>query len=278
MAALPKLGVAVVTIAVAGKVPVSTLRVLNSDSGLVRYSVPFAAGEDVDLVSSGSRLIAADADGEIIAYDAKNGETLWQQVLPFKLSASPAISDQSIVIGTQDKKLYLVDITTGRTTATVPVDRNVTSVYVRENGMIVAGDERGNVINYRDSAGSVWWKFKSGGRIGTIVETSDGVLVGSFDNFIYMLSKYTGDVKWKRRLDGRIVSAPTVFDGYLLAASSTEVNAQVLDLGNGKPVDQLQFGANNLVLGSPFVSDDKFAIFTLVGGIAAFSPSDCSAK
>jgi outer membrane protein assembly factor BamB len=198
--------------------------------------------------------------------------------MPAKLSSKPAITEEALVIATEDKKISIIGPGTGKVAAVIPVQRAVTSVYVRENGMIVAGDDRGNVTNYRDAAGAVWWRFKSGGRIGTILETNDGILVGSFDNFIYMLSKYTGDVKWKRRLDGRIVSAPAVFDGYLLAASSTETNAQVLDLEKGKPVDQLQFGENIFLLGSPMVSENSFAIFQLVNGIAAYSRADCPVK
>jgi outer membrane protein assembly factor BamB len=278
MIAVPKIGIAVITTRATGTGNTSTLRMLSSDSGLVRYSKPVSAGEGVNLYAAGSRLITADANGAIAAYDAQTGELAWQLNMPAKLSARPAVSDESIVVGTEDKAISVIGLGSGKVSFSIPTERAITSLAVRENGMIVAGDDRGNVTNYRDTSGSIWWKFKSGARIGTIIETSDGVLVGSFDNFVYMLSKYNGDVKWKRRLDGRIVSAPTVFDGYLLVASSTEENAQVLDLDNGKTVDQIQFGENKFVLASPFVSENNFAVFTLVNTIATFSQSECPAK
>jgi outer membrane protein assembly factor BamB len=226
----------------------------------------------------GPLLIAADTGGQISAFDTVSGQVRWQIKMPSKLSARPAAAGESVVVGTVDKKMTVISAGNGKLLSSFSADRPVSSIALRENGMIVTGDDRGSVTNYRDSSGTVWWKFKSGGRIGTIVETSEGILVGSFDNFVYMLSRYNGDVKWKRRLDGRIVSAPAILDGYVLVASSTEISAQVLDVDDGKPVDQLQFGENNFVIDSPIVSESQFTVFPLTSGLLAFSSIGCPDK
>jgi outer membrane protein assembly factor BamB len=144
--------------------------------------------------------------------------------------------------------------------------------------MLVAGDDRGNVTNYRDLSGNVWWRFKSGARVGTITETAEGILIGSFDNFLYMVSKYTGDVKWKRRLDGRITSSPSILDDRIAAASSTEENFQVIEADTGKPIDRIEFGENRFLLTRPFTGNGGVTVFSLTDTIAAYVPNGCPSK
>ena len=275
--AVPQIGIAVVTAGLANG-GTQTLRLLSADSGLVKYSARIETVDDVYLLSKGSRLFSIGADGRIAAMNAQTGESLWQLNLTAKLSAGPADSDEIIVLATVDKAVSIVSVGTGKIDATIQADRAITAIMIRENGMIVAGDDRGNVTNFRDVSGAIWWKFKSGARIGTIRETSEGILVGSYDNFLYLLSKYSGDVRWKRRLDGRVVSSPAVLDGYILTASATETTAQAIDLQNGKPVDQIMFGDDRFMLSQPLISEAGTAIFTLVNGIVAYSPTGCSAK
>jgi outer membrane protein assembly factor BamB len=278
MTVVSQAGLAVVTATGASGSGAATLRLLNSDSGLVRYSVDFPSGSDVHLLASGNRVIGVVSTGAIAAFDARTGAPVWRADLAAKLTAAPSISDETLVVSTQDRKILVISTGTGKVVAAIPAARIVTSIAIRENGMIVTGDERGLVTNYRDSAGTVWWKFKSGAKVGTISETDEGILVGSFDNFLYMLSKYTGDVKWKRRLDGRIVSAPAAFNDHLIAASSTEENAHVLEIDSGKPVDQLAFGDDVFVTASPLVSDNKLSIFPLTNAIAAYSQFPCASN
>ncbi len=275
--AVPEIGIASVSSAGSGGKR-STVRLLSVDSGLVKYSVGLDVGENVHLISGGSLLIVFDRDGAASALNLQDGAVRWQIKLPAKISAPPAIFDGSIFVATDDRKLTAISTSNGTSAAAISTERVVTALAVRENGMIVAGDDRGLVTNYRDLSGTLWWKFKSGARVGTVSETAEGILVGSFDNFIYMVSKYTGDVRWKRRLDGRIVSSPVVIGNRIITASSTEPSAQVVESDTGKPVDQIAFGEGRFMLTRPFVGKGGIAIFVLVDGVAAFGPNGCSAK
>ena len=279
MLAVPKLGLGVVTSssALSGETRYM-IRILGADSGLVKYSVPVSASGAMYLLLGSPRLVAVDSAGSVFAIDLQSGRLDWELKLSAKLTGPPALSEDTLLVATENKKLSIINLSSGRQIASIATQRPITSLTLRENGMILAGDDRGQVINFRDASGTVWWKFKSGARVGSIFETKDGILVGSFDNFLYMLSKYSGDVKWKRRLDGRITSAPAIMDGRILVASSTEEAAQVLDAENGKQLDLVSFGENRFMLASPFVSEGGIAIFPLVNGVSAYAPSECSAK
>ncbi len=275
--AVPEVGIAAVsTVASGGKR--STVRLLSADSGLVKYSVGVDVGENVYLISDGSLLVVFDPDGSVIALNVQDGMVKWHSKLPAKITAPPANFDGNVFIATDDKKLRILSAATGAPAASISTERVVTALGIRENGMIVAGDDRGLVTNYRDLSGTLWWKFKSGARIGTVSETAEGILIGSFDNFLYMVSKYTGDVKWKRRLDGRIVSTPAVLANRIITASSTEPNAQIIDLETGKSVDQIAFGEERFMLTRPYVGENNVMVFVLVDGIAAYAPDGCPGK
>jgi outer membrane protein assembly factor BamB len=275
MLAIPGTGVAVVTSNPSSK---ASLRLLAADSGLVKYSVAFEASDNIYLRSNGSRLIIADRPGAVTAFEASTGETVWNLNLSAKLTTTPAVSATSLVVATDDKRLSVIAIASGKVMSKIPTDKNVTALAIRENEMIVAGNDRGTVTNYRDFSGQVWWRFKSGARVGTITETPAGILIGSYDNFLYQLSVFSGDVKWKRRLDGRIINPPVVFGEHILAASSTEGNAHVIEIESGKSIDQLLFGENRFMLASPSTLPADLAIFTLVDSIAAYTSVGCTAK
>ena len=273
--AVPNIGVAAFTTVAAGSKR-STLRLLNAGSGLVRYSMVIDIGADIWLTSDGSVLMISDPNGTIVALNLQDGTVIWQIKLPEGISAAPANFNGNLVVATDDNKLNIFVAADGNRISTIPTDRSVKALWIRENGMIVAGDDRGRVTNYRDNSGAVWWKFKSGARVGTISETDEGLLIGSYDNFLYLVSKYTGDVKWKRRLDGRILFRPAVIGNRIIAASSTEETAQVIELETGKAIDRVAFGENRSMLMQPYISERSTLIFAIVDGLMAFAPGGCT--
>ncbi|MFL6466501.1 MAG: PQQ-binding-like beta-propeller repeat protein [Pyrinomonadaceae bacterium] len=280
-AMVPKFGLAVVTVKPGVTNDASggaTLRMLNLETGLVKFSIAIETGDDLYLLAAADRLIIADRSGKVGAFNAVTGEKVWSTQLSGSLTAAPAVSSEMVAAASSKNKIEIISMGTGQTIASIAVNRPVTALLIRENQMIVAGDDRGSVTNYRNQSGEVWWRFKSGARIGTIIETRAGILVGSFDNFIYMISSYAGDVKWKRRLDGRIVSEPLVIGDMVLAAASTEESAVAVGLEHGKPVDQFVFGENRFMLSKPAISEGSVVVFGLTDSIVAFSNSGCAAN
>lgn len=273
---VPKFGIAVISTKLGSTN--SDLRLLNFETGLVKYAVPLSTSGDIYLLTSGEKTAIAEKNGHVAVVDAASGSRVWTANLGGPLTAVPAISKEVLVAATTKNKVDVLDMENGRLLGAIEVKEQVTALTMRDNGMIVAGDERGGVTTYRNSAGDVWWRFKSGARIGTVVGTPDGVLVGSFDNFVYYLSNYSGDVKWKRRLNGRIVSEPLVVENVAFVASSTEEFAVGIDLTNGRPTDQLPFGENQYLTTKPVFTNRDTVVFGLTGALAGFSQGQCSQK
>ncbi len=278
--AIPRVGLAVVTTraeTLTDQPPNSTLRLLNFDTGLVRFTVPVKTSGETHLGISGSRLIIIDSVGSISAFDIENGNAAWKANLGGRVTAAPAYTALSVAVATE-KKIDIVSVANGTLTATIKTEQPVTSLEIRENEMIVAGDDRGHVTNFRDLSGAIWWRFKSGARIGTITETKEGMLVGSFDNFLYMISKYSGDVKWKRRMEGRLVNKPFVSGDLAFTSVSVEDTAALIDLDNGKVIEQISLGENRYAITSPVLTDGSVLVFSVPEAIVAYSNSGCTSK
>ena len=274
--AIPGVGLAVITGQSAA--PGATLRLLNFDTGLVRYSSPIAVSGEVFLGKSGSRLIAVDGDGDIGAYDLSTGSTLWSKKLGNGVKVRPAFRNNAVAIATTGKKIEMILSRTGQGSGSISTDNQVTALAFRENENIVAGDERGSVVNYRDASGVVLWRFKSGARIGTIVDTGEGMLVGSYDNFLYLISNYSGDVRWKRRMSGRLAEDPFVSNNQLFLTVSVEDTAVAIDLGSGKITEQIELGENKYAMSSPVLAEGSVLVFSIPEAIVAYSNSPCVSK
>ncbi len=256
----------------------SSLRLLNGETGLVRYTVPVTTSGSVFLETAGSRLLVVDTAGTLSSHDAASGTQVWTHSIPAQVVARPSANGIEIAIPTGDKKVHIFSIGSGKPTGLIELQRTATVVVLRENKMVIVGDDRGIVTTYRDYSGSVWWSFKSGARVGTITDTVFGVLIGSYDNFLYLVSNYSGDVKWKRRLEGRLVNDPFVANGTVFASVASENTAVSLDLENGKLIDQVFLGDENFVLSGPVMLPGARLVFALPGTVVAYSNTACNGK
>lgn len=251
------------------------LRLLDLDSGLTKYTSPIAANNVLYLKLAGSRITVFHRSGEIESFDGNTGIGVWKARASGRISAEPAVFENTVAISTDARKIDFISALDGSISSTISTPREIKTLAYRANQMLVAGDDRGNVTNYRDQAGAIWWSFKSGGRIGPIVETDDGILVGSYDNFVYLISKYSGDVKWKRRLDGRVTYRPIVTKKELIVPVSGSDELVVVDTDLGKILEQTPFGDERVPIAEPILSDNGMFIFPIAGGLVGFSSSGC---
>jgi hypothetical protein len=268
-------GVFVLTISGESTSASAVLRLVDLSSGLVKFSVPMSVQEPHFLYSIGNRLVVAGKSGEVEAFDASSGSSLWKSRVGGRIVSSPTGLENILAFPTESKKVDFLSVADGTLLSSVATDREIKELTFRANQMLVVGDDRGNVTNYRDQSGSVWWKFKSGARTGTIVETDEGIVVGSYDNFVYLISKYSGDVRWKRRLDGRVIHRPLVVGKELVFTVSGEEDLVLLDAESGKILEQTAFGEGRYPVGDPILMDRGVFVFPLVGGIAGFSVNGC---
>jgi putative pyrroloquinoline-quinone binding quinoprotein len=132
------------------------------------------------------------------------------------------------------------------------------------------------VTRYDDDDRTVFWRLRNGARISSIVATSQGVLAASLDNFVYMVSGYYGDIRWKRRMPGRVSSI--MADGDIAIVQTVgEPNAAILNLENGKPAGELSIAEDDSFT-QPAIAVEGRLLFFTTGQVLAESTAPCTSK
>jgi outer membrane protein assembly factor BamB len=120
------------------------------------------------------------------------------------------------------------------------------------------------------------WKARTGAQIVDITEVSGNFLVSSNDGFVYLLAAKSGDRIWKRRLPGRLIGKPLIYNNFALLQTIDGTAALILDLNNGKLVNQILFNENVFSGGSALFLHRRVIIPTNKG-LLAFG-SECAEK
>jgi outer membrane protein assembly factor BamB len=97
----------------------------------------------------------------------------------------------------------------------------------------------------------------------------DGVLVASFDNFVYMLDARTGDRTWKRRLRGRLVSDPILEGEHAIVAPLRDDRLTVLALKNGNKIAAFALDPGDELVAPPTLAGSLLLLPTDTGLLAA---------
>ena len=90
------------------------------------------------------------------------------------------------------------------------------------NDRIYAGGDDKRLHCVDASSGKEIWTFKTGGSIWSSPCVVDGkVVFGSRDKHLYIIDAATGAQIWRHKVDGRIISSPCIVDGTIWVGSAT---------------------------------------------------------
>jgi serine/threonine-protein kinase len=170
---------------------------------------------------------AASCDGETvffsafdqcraIALDSKTGARRWAFRTEGWMYMQPAISDQQVFVGSQDKHFYCIEKATGK----------------------------------------LVWKFKTGSRVEAAAAVTDRhVFFGSCDANLYCLDKATGALQWqyataKRGKGGGPIYSQPIVSGDTVYLPAMEGQVYALDAASGQLKWQLRPSEDSEIDGS----------------------------
>jgi len=252
------------------------LRTLSANTGIPVAEMDMPFGGRIRLVPLASRLILVSDSGNIAAVNSDSNLVLWQKAFSPVEPDTVVAWDDKIAFAGSDSRIYVISAGAGTNLNTAAADRLVSALGVVDNDL-VWGDDRGNLVRYSLSKNSVYWRFKNGARISSIVGTSVGVVATSNDNFAYLISSSYGSVRWKKRLSGRIANLTVGDGGIAIAETIGDPNAVILDLDNGKSVGLSTIADEEAFLQAPVYVAGRFVFFTNRQVIAR-STGQCTAK
>lgn len=248
----------------------STLRALSSDTGITLWqeTLPFIS-KDYLLYGYQNSVVISGRDGNIVSYDTLTGRLIWRIDSVKRFSAEPFVWEDKMIVGEADKLLTVISLDTGKILKRIEI--GTSPLYITaDNKRIYWGNERGEVFAVNFFNNRTTWKMRNGAAIADIKITNRGLLISSLDNFIYLVSADKGSRIWKRRFAGRIFPTPFIIDDYVLISAVGDSNVSVIDLRNGKKINQISLSVESYLTNSPILAGDILILSTL-GSIFSFS-------
>lgn len=165
------------------------------------------------------------ADGKLDWTFTGNGDTVRNEDFGFDRKAfiaSPAISNNIVVIGDRAGYLYAINETSGK--LIWQLDYQITwiisSVAIKDS-MIVTGTSDGAYINAINLySGKELWRFQTQGPVwASPIITGDNVICPSNDGVLFGLDLHTGKEIWRFYSGERFFSSPVISGNKLYAAN-----------------------------------------------------------
>lgn len=219
------------------------------------------------------KIIVSDQNSFIAALSENNGQILWEKPLKTQLSSIYFdLPSKNLAIISEDK-IALANIDTGEHIFQKQLNLFPITAYFFDGTILILGNKKGDAFAVDLKTNKIIWKFRAGAEISNISLTSEGILITSFDNFIYLIASKNGKGIWRKRLENRVIISPFVFDKYVVVTTSGSVTTNIIDLKEGRLVNQIYLDADNYFINRPVLSRHLIA-FPTANGIFAFTNSD----
>ncbi len=200
---------------------------------------------------------------------ATSAALLWNFTTNSVVSASPAVADGRLYIGSDGGVAYCLNAEDGSqiwnyTVHTNSVDAHggeasaISSSMAVWEGYVYFGCYDQNVYCLNASSGAKVWTYPTDGTVESSPAIVDGNLyVGSWDGNVYCLNARTGDKIWNYTTGSQVESSPAVADGKVYAGS-VDGKVYCLDAASGSEI--WVYSTGNLVQSSPAVVDGRVYI------------------
>ncbi|MBM3264830.1 MAG: PQQ-binding-like beta-propeller repeat protein, partial [candidate division Zixibacteria bacterium] len=148
----------------------------------------------------------------LMAYDLSTKKVIWQR--PFRNAwSAPALSGETLYIGSEDGSVYAVDTGTGETRWRFSAPRQIRSSPVVKDNMVYAGSDDGLLYALDAQTGRKLWSFETGGSVSTApVVAHDAVYAASYDRSLYCIDRITGQLRWKFGTEGSLYGPPAIHE------------------------------------------------------------------
>lgn len=233
---------------------------LQADSGLIRWAEKVAEPGYVLFEPShlkgrdGSSVALLVTAKQFALYDRFNGNLLQTIVPRFAPGGSVVGSQDEILAGSTDGRLYCLTLNDPRSTE--PLQKweawaggAVTSrPILRDDGNVIVAVRSGSVFSCRAADKALNWSVAVGGSIEAQPGVDEsGVYVPSTDRSLYKLDEATGRTMWRARLE-RPLSAPPHAVAHTVFQPCADRGLLALDAHSGKTLwrrpDALSFVAH----------------------------------
>jgi outer membrane protein assembly factor BamB len=186
---------------------------------------------------------------------------LWTFKTGAPVKSSPAIVDGKVFIGSDDQKVYALDLATGAKAWEFATEGPIESSALVLGATVYIGSGDGKVYALAAKDGAKVWEFKTEDKIlgapNWVKSEKDGkvaILVGSYDFRLYSLDAATGKSNWVYETGNYINGSPAVLDAITVFGGCDAV-LHVINVETGEKVKEIDGGA--YIAGSVALADNR---------------------
>ncbi|WP_440904911.1 outer membrane protein assembly factor BamB [Catenovulum sp. SX2] len=244
------------------------------------------------------KLFVADRQGEVVAFDSKNGDQIWQVDVRkldgswlnwIGINSTPAVrisgmvaSYEHLYVGTENGQIIALDEKTGEEKWRAEVEGEVLAPAIAEDGKVIVNLGSGKTAAIDAQNGEVLWTSVSDvpsltlRGVSSPAYTQGGVFVGSAGGKIITYNAKNGQLAWDLPIAkaqgatelARIVDidATPIISGFNLYALSAGGSLSMVDIRNARLAWKREYrGYQNMYLyaGSLIISDDHSVIYAV---------------
>lgn len=198
---------------------------------------------------AGRAVYAADADGQLLAFEAATGKPLWRIEAGKRVSGGVGANGSLVVVGTQKGELLAFD-TAGKPLWTAQLDAEILAPAQIDGGTVVARLADGRLLGLNAQDGKRKWVYQrvtpplALRSFASAAVARGAVFAGFAGGVLTALDLETGKVGWESVIAAprgateleRIadVASPPVIDVNQVCAAAYQGRVACLDVGNGK--------------------------------------------
>lgn len=224
----------------------------------------------------------ADSRGQVSAYDAQTGKTLWSTQTKLPVTGATGVGEGLVLVGTRDGEVIALDAASGKMSWRSQLSSEILSPPVAHQGIVVARTVDGKVFGLAAEDGQSIWIYERGvpslSLRGTAAPYIHGtqVINGFASGKLAANDLQSGGVLWESSVSfahGRnelerlidVDAQPVVF-GDVLYTAAYQGKVVAMDLKSGRILwEQKASTFNDIAVDDSkvFVSDEKVGVIAL---------------
>ncbi len=107
-----------------------------------------------------NKIVAADGDGLLVAFNIDTGEEEWEQETEYQFSAGPGIGGQTVIMATSNAEVLAFDLNSGEKIWEKKVSSEVLASPVIEQNTVIIRTTDGRIFALSEDEGIELWSFE----------------------------------------------------------------------------------------------------------------------
>lgn len=177
-------------------------------------------------------------DGRLYKVDVQSGALIWEFATAGAVRSSPALANGRVYFASGDGFLYALDASTGLPAWKQPVAPHTRGSPAIANGKVYLGDERGDLLAFDANTGAPAWKQNITGYVSACPVVTPEGIFFASEQGEAAFLGLDGAVRWKRPLGARVSGQPIATQTQVLVP--TEAGLLVLRRTDGQPDDRFK--------------------------------------